>query len=1274
MDEEYAEYRCSACGKVIKSKVVRCKTCPKLFNYPGCVNKHRILDRNQEYVPCKGPFEEFLIDIEKVPIPTGRDKTSSTGSVEFTGAVTTMSSGIQEELENVKQELENLKKMIQGTAYGLKEGSQRSYSKAVKEKMKENVIIVKPKLQQESKVTKKVIKEKNLPAHINKLQHKVMKRTNPVIVAMSETRLISNIEDNEGAGPPKAGASGAIPHRKHADTELAAPARFNKTAFDDNRQASDGRRRGLRRPTNQGETNDDDQAIQMDYEIKVPFARRSCRKCVESGKENFVALTLNDEVRHAEERYKNKVVVYVYETCGKRYARKHPALCHVSKCTAPRPPPVNGHECRIDNCGRVFATKSGLSQHERHEYPLVRNAVRAGGFARGGPTPFRRRALRVFSEEKEDLMLRLELRFRNERNVVNRMTEFLPEVEEEEETEEEDAIEEEVEEADEEEIDVPEEADELPIPPGDPPYQSEEGQPREENGAEGRQPVEEASDSLPEEVEDFLPEDTWRGNSERRIESRAPRRYSTRAACVQLLRRVLARIVSGDPPNKEEQNSLDDQILEFFRTNAGDPKGKKRGKEARKKNRKRYKYARTQELYRQNPGLLIKYVREDINWTEETKPDLSSEDIKDLYNSLWSTKPKIEPPKFGEQGPPLALERVFPPITTKDGFTSEAGCFNNVHILSELLRHSKNTEGLAAVQLDVSKAFDTIPHEAIGAALRKKGLPELVKQRRHNRNKTPTRSQAGRPLITVIVQPDDGTGWMLIALENQPGCNIRGEVSVSALAFADNIILTAKNAPQASNLLRTAETYLRGLGMRISATKCAAFQIIKTKDSWYLADPGLTLISGDGIPYADAGTTLKYLGVRISPWAGIDIKGLKDNLCKATKGIKKLALKPPHKVHLISTYLVPHYLYQLVLAAPPVTYLRQLDQELRVVIKDIYHLQQSTANGLIYCCKRDGGLGFPKLETLVVSSSLRAGLKFTESADPVMRALTEAAGMVNRLRSLAAAARINWPVDAQAIRRYKNGAKKQELAAWAALVSQGKSVESHTDDKIENAWHYPSLLKPGRFITAFKMRTNTTANRTTLARAGPVADVKCPKCKTKPETLAHILGQCTIMKEHTIRRHDEIIKLVIDKITQRDKEVAVTRKTTYKMPSGGNFKPDLVVQSRKRVFVVDVTVRHEDNDYFAQGHKDKLQKYSQLLPPLQRDLGASAAEVLPIVVGTRGAMPKETVKSLSKLNIKDRKTLITISMIALRNSIEQYHMFMNYDAPRHLAEAPGFVG
>lgn len=106
------------------------------------------------------------------------------------------------------------------------------------------------------------------------------------------------------------------------------------------------------------------------------------------------------------------------------------------------------------------------------------------------------------------------------------------------------------------------------------------------------------------------------------------------------------------------------------------------------------------------------------------------------------------------------------------------------------------------------------------------------------------------------------------------------------------------------------------------------------------------------------------------------------------------------------------------------------------------------------------------------------------------------------------------------------------------------------------------------------------------------------------------------------------------------------------------------MKNRERVQVVDITVRHEDGDLLAQGQNEKIEKYSRLIPYLRERMGATHGEVLPIVVGSRGAMPRETVKSLATLGIKDRKTLLTISLIALRNSLELYHEFMDYDAPR----------
>jgi hypothetical protein len=57
------------------------------------------------------------------------------------------------------------------------------------------------------------------------------------------------------------------------------------------------------------------------------------------------------------------------------------------------------------------------------------------------------------------------------------------------------------------------------------------------------------------------------------------------------------------------------------------------------------------------------------------------------------------------------------------GFVTEPGCYNNVQALNELLRLAKPRAGLTLIQLDISKAYDTLPHMVIDPALRRLGIP-----------------------------------------------------------------------------------------------------------------------------------------------------------------------------------------------------------------------------------------------------------------------------------------------------------------------------------------------------------------------------------------------------------------------------------------------------------------------------------------------------------------------------------------------------------------------
>jgi hypothetical protein len=62
------------------------------------------------------------------------------------------------------------------------------------------------------------------------------------------------------------------------------------------------------------------------------------------------------------------------------------------------------------------------------------------------------------------------------------------------------------------------------------------------------------------------------------------------------------------------------------------------------------------------------------------------------------------------------------------GFVYETGCFNNVHLLNETIKAAKIGNGLVAVQLDIAKAFDTVPHKAIEAVLERLRPPSDLRQ------------------------------------------------------------------------------------------------------------------------------------------------------------------------------------------------------------------------------------------------------------------------------------------------------------------------------------------------------------------------------------------------------------------------------------------------------------------------------------------------------------------------------------------------------------------
>ncbi|KAK3920932.1 Retrovirus-related Pol polyprotein from type-1 retrotransposable element R2 [Frankliniella fusca] len=610
------------------------------------------------------------------------------------------------------------------------------------------------------------------------------------------------------------------------------------------------------------------------------------------------------------------------------------------------------------------------------------------------------------------------------------------------------------------------------------------------------------------------------------------------------------------------------------------------------------------------------------------------------------------------------------------GFVAEPGCYQNIQILDQAIRVMKQQGGVG-IQLDVSKAFDTVPHEPI---LQGKGIPRHIIQlvlESYRDTKTSIAMEGGDILVEIVrgVKQGDPMSPLLFILmiepllerlENMEGLGLSGE-KVCSLAFADDLYLLAKDAASAQALMDETARSLKDLGMSLSASKSFAFQYCKAPGkSFGRVDPGIKIL-GEAIPQARPEDVLTYLGVSVSPWRdGVTLKGFEGRVGEALRRLKALALKPEQKLLILKENLMSHWQYQLTAAGPTRAFLKRVDSIIRSWTKELLRLPSSTTTWLFYSRCADGGLGLQCYEDSIPRYILSQGLKLRTSKDALCRAVGESDHYTERLQNAARKVRVEWPSSEKEITKAKHRQQKGYLRAWSMLKAQGKAVQSFRGDGIGNCWlRDPSLLKSSRLITALQMRANVCADKVSLSKIRQNAGVMCRKCKVLPETLGHILGQCLETKSDRLARHDEIKHFINQRMTEKG-GTEVMLEERLRLPNGEVRQPDLIVKNQKGAFVVDVTVRIEGNGFTQLASKSKLERYAPTLPQVRQIFSAQNAQVLPIVVGARGALPKTTQRALKMLGISSRSDLQTIALMALRASIETYHRFIDYDKRPYL--------
>jgi hypothetical protein len=143
-----------------------------------------------------------------------------------------------------------------------------------------------------------------------------------------------------------------------------------------------------------------------------------------------------------------------------------------------------------------------------------------------------------------------------------------------------------------------------------------------------------------------------------------------------------------------------------------------------KRRRRRYKYARTQDLFRKNPKLLAKYIREGVPWLEDDSNYPKPEDEQAFHTSLWGATPDVSVPFTVTDSDQKALDlgEVFQAITARDvnerlnhtrhNSASEPDGLQRKHLtgqdIRELIRISFNLILVSKIQPKASNANRTI--------------------------------------------------------------------------------------------------------------------------------------------------------------------------------------------------------------------------------------------------------------------------------------------------------------------------------------------------------------------------------------------------------------------------------------------------------------------------------------------------------------------------------------------------------------------------------------
>lgn len=627
------------------------------------------------------------------------------------------------------------------------------------------------------------------------------------------------------------------------------------------------------------------------------------------------------------------------------------------------------------------------------------------------------------------------------------------------------------------------------------------------------------------------------------------------------------------------------------------------------------------------------------------------------------------------------MQSVFRINDKQTGFKPINGVGQNTSLLHNLLRHARtNKNSIFVCLLDVSKAFDSVPHDSIKRALRRNGCPtaliDLISDQYEN---IYTRITYGKESSSEIflhrgVKQGDPMSSILFNLVidelfeiigDRFGYEIEGVGSVNARAFADDIALISGSEIGMQQLLLTTEQFLSARGLDINVKKCVAICLRKAgkaKKS-QIADssvqnPPCFMVNNEPIRLLGVNDQCKYLGIQYTPLGAVDSRVAVSKLKLALTSLSKAPLKPQQKVLMLRSYLIPRFIHTFTHTECYPKLMGQQDRLIRRWLKQTLRLPLSVCTDFFYLPMKEGGLGIGKFYDIIGTAKVRLHAMFSKSGDACLQYLVETQGSAMHARWCQAMKLSYRPSTVDLANRKK--LVLDESRERLATTVHGGGSEVFRSSPITNQWlsGQTRLLKGSTYIRSIQMRTNTIPTRVTTSR-GQDTIKTCRRCSLADETLIHILQTCPITQGMRCKRHNNVCRKVAEKLRSKGFQVFAEQG----IPSPGLqtkiSRPDLIAKRDDEALVLDVTCVYETGrDSLHDAYRRKVHRYESLAETIKQQYQVQRVTFHGLCVGSRGSYDPRHLSTWHSLGFSGSE-LMVLSLGVMEDSLRTITLFNN---------------